>query len=217
MWFLESELVSAECDYSCDLCCLTACLAIMQFDSINASFICGQQGCSVVALQESMRMFPVGAFGTARTSKQPLQVGGHWLPANSPCILNFYSMFNSPLYWEQPEVFSPVRLPAMLAFCCMTASCPVSLMLTCGTCSASKSMFLACGPDDGPLTISISSAVSERVGILQKPCYSSITWQRFQDYSGLVLLWYLVTGCKLVQCSHSIVGVPLVSRSSRVC
>ena len=58
--------------------------------------------------QESMRMFPVGAMGTLRTSKQPLRVGGFTMPPDTPFILHFYAMFNSPTYWDQPEVFSPV-------------------------------------------------------------------------------------------------------------
>jgi cytochrome P450 len=59
-------------------------------------------------LAESMRLFPP-AWAMGRRAIEPVELGGHRLPANSVCIVSPYVLHRTPEYWPEPERFNPDR------------------------------------------------------------------------------------------------------------
>ena len=66
----------------------------------------------LTSLQEAMRMLPVLADGTNRTTHKDVIVGGYRIPKNTMIWIPFAALFNSPANWEEPERYWPVSCAA---------------------------------------------------------------------------------------------------------
>lgn len=66
------------------------------------------------AVQESMRMLPVLADGTNRTTVRDTWLGRHLIPRGTMVWVPLKATFNSPHLWDRPDQFIPVTaLPEM--------------------------------------------------------------------------------------------------------
>lgn len=54
-------------------------------------------------------MKPVASTGSTRLTKQDVILGGYTIPANTLVICPFDAVHHSPINWEDPDQFKPVR------------------------------------------------------------------------------------------------------------
>jgi cytochrome P450 len=59
-------------------------------------------------LQESMRLYPP-VYALLRVSLEEDEVNGYFVPRKSWVAINIYSLHRHPDFWENPEVFDPLR------------------------------------------------------------------------------------------------------------
>ncbi|XP_037529169.1 vitamin D 25-hydroxylase [Rhipicephalus sanguineus] len=58
---------------------------------------------------ETMRCKPVNPLALMRCTADDVKLGGYIVPRGSIIIPSFWSLFNEPSYWKDPEVFRPER------------------------------------------------------------------------------------------------------------
>ena len=59
-------------------------------------------------MQESMRLLPVLADGTNRTTTKDTRIGQHLIPKGTMVWIPLKATFNSPHLWDSPDKFLPV-------------------------------------------------------------------------------------------------------------
>ena len=95
-----AERVVAECD---------------AFDPIDAALKRDGLPFTTAVLNEAMRLYPP-VFSVARSTLEPLELGGVALPAGATVMLPIDALHHSPRYWTDPERFDPDRfLPDAVA------------------------------------------------------------------------------------------------------
>ena len=69
-----------------------------------------------------MRVKPVASTGSTRVTRRAIEIGGDILPAGTLVVAPFDAVHHSPLNWDDPDDFKPVRsLPYRLT----SSSCHV--------------------------------------------------------------------------------------------
>ncbi|XP_037273599.2 cytochrome P450 2J6 [Rhipicephalus microplus] len=58
---------------------------------------------------ETMRCKPVNPLALMRCAGEDIKLGGYFVPRGSVVIPSFWSLFNEPGFWKDPEVFRPER------------------------------------------------------------------------------------------------------------
>ncbi|KAL3184218.1 hypothetical protein MRX96_032332 [Rhipicephalus microplus] len=58
---------------------------------------------------ETMRCKPVNPLALMRCASEDIKLGGYFVPRGSVIISSFWSLFNEPGFWKDPEVFRPER------------------------------------------------------------------------------------------------------------
>ena len=61
-----------------------------------------------MVFKEALRLYPA-AYLLMRAAAEPLEIGGHRIPANSVLMTSPYAMHRHPELWEDPERFDPER------------------------------------------------------------------------------------------------------------
>ncbi len=64
---------------------------------------------TLCAAQESMRMLPVLADGTNRTTLKDTWLGPHLIPRGTMVWVPLKATFNNPHLWHRPDQYIPVR------------------------------------------------------------------------------------------------------------
>ena len=62
-------------------------------------------------LQEAMRMLPVLADGTNRTTTADIRLGSYTIPKGTMVWVPLMGLFNSPRNWADPDKYMPVEYP----------------------------------------------------------------------------------------------------------
>ena len=133
-------------------------------------------------LNESMRLYPPAWF-IGRTTRRAMQLGGVDIPAGTQVVCSPFVLHRSPLFWENPDTFSPERfLPgstivarSYIPFGTGTRAClgkAMSLIETTSLVSATLRAFeleLASGPPRVTLTGTYSMQPRERISIRLRP------------------------------------------------
>ena len=60
-------------------------------------------------MQESMRLLPVTAEASSRCFTQDVRLGGYVIPAYTWIWCYVFAVQRSPLVWEDPDTYKPVR------------------------------------------------------------------------------------------------------------
>ena len=66
-----------------------------------------------------MRLMPVLTDGTNRTTRTPLQLGPHAIPASTMVWVPFGATFGSARSWERPDEYLPARAPRSRSPACL--------------------------------------------------------------------------------------------------
>ena len=64
-----------------------------------------------------MRMLPVLADGTNRTTTADTRLGPHMIPKGTMVWVPLMGLFNSPRNWADPDKYRPVNLPQRAIVC----------------------------------------------------------------------------------------------------
>lgn len=64
--------------------------------------------------QEAMRMLPVLADGTNRTTTSDSRLGPYLIPRGTMVWVPLKGLFNSPHNWPDPDTYKPVRSSTLL-------------------------------------------------------------------------------------------------------
>lgn len=70
--------------------------------------VLAQEESSLNVAQEAMRMLPVLADGTNRTTTSDVKLGPHLIPKGTMVWVPLKGLFNSPHNWANPEQYTPV-------------------------------------------------------------------------------------------------------------
>ena len=68
-------------------------------------------------LQEAMRMLPVLADGTNRTTTADTRLGPYTIPKGTMVWVPLMGLFNSPRNWADPDKYMPVGCPLTPPVC----------------------------------------------------------------------------------------------------
>ncbi len=69
------------------------------------------------SLQEAMRMLPVLADGTNRTTTADTRLGPYTIPKGTRVWVPLMGLFNSPRNWADPDKYMPVECPLTAPVC----------------------------------------------------------------------------------------------------
>ena len=61
-----------------------------------------------MVFKEALRLYPAAYF-LLRAAAEPIEIGGHPIPANSVLMTSPYAMHRHPEFWDEPERFDPER------------------------------------------------------------------------------------------------------------